>query len=255
MLKLPIDMPRYSPLRFRVFDTCRLRYRYQYVDKIAARLRPSDTAGTLVHRVLCDFFSKLEPAERNEARLIQLFEDGWAALSPRYLRMAGVDQFGAASVQQLHNFSRLHDPSIEPFAVEAYLQVEAAPGVTLFGRMDRIDEDPDGNLHVIDYKAGEQPGEIDARQIRLYAIMVELELGRTVTRASFWNLDDGTTRTEELDDGSKRLALQDMLAAVEEMEQLTDYPPTIAPHCGHCPYFHACEKRPEILRRREAEGW
>ena len=52
-------MARYSPLRFRVFDACRLRYRYQYVDRIPARLRPQDTAGSLVHRVLCDFFSKL----------------------------------------------------------------------------------------------------------------------------------------------------------------------------------------------------
>ena len=40
-------MTRYSPLRFRVFDTCRLRYRYQYVDKARAYLRPADTAGSL----------------------------------------------------------------------------------------------------------------------------------------------------------------------------------------------------------------
>jgi putative RecB family exonuclease len=248
-------MPRYSPLRFRVFDACRLRYRYQYVDKIAARLRPSDTAGTLVHRVLCDFLSKVDLRDRTRARLFEMFEEGWAALSPRYLRMAGVQQFHEDSLRQLHNFLQLHTTGSEPFAVEAYLQVEAAPGITLFGRLDRIDEEPDGNLHIIDYKAGEQPDEVDARQIRLYAIMIELELARTVSRASFWYLDDGTTRTEELDESVKRLALQDMLQAVEEMDQLTEFPATIAPHCAHCPYLYACEERPEITRRREAEGW
>ncbi len=43
---------RLSPLRVRVFNTCHLRYRYQYVDKLQARLRPADTAGSLVHNVL-----------------------------------------------------------------------------------------------------------------------------------------------------------------------------------------------------------
>jgi putative RecB family exonuclease len=248
-------MTKYSPLRFRVFDTCRLRYRYQYVDKISARLRPSDTAGTLVHRVLCDFFTKLSSDERTKQRLIQVFEDGWSALSTRYLKMPGVEQYYEASIQQLNHFYRMQDPRTEPFAVEAYLQVEVSPGVTLFGRMDRIDEEPDGSLHIIDYKAGEQPDEIDARQIRLYAIMVERELGRVVSRGSFWYLDDGTTLTEELDDSVKRLALEDVLAAVEAMEQNTEYPSTIAPHCANCPYLYACEERPEILRRREAEGW
>ena len=83
---------RLSPLRVRVIDTCRLRYRYQYVDRIPARLRPQDTAGSLVHRVLCDFFSKVLVEERDKQRLVRMFEEGWDALSPRYRRMKGVDK-------------------------------------------------------------------------------------------------------------------------------------------------------------------
>ena len=52
-------MFRLSPLRVRVFNACRLRYRYQYVDKLPARLRPADTAGSLVHNILCDYFAKV----------------------------------------------------------------------------------------------------------------------------------------------------------------------------------------------------
>ena len=51
-------MARVSPLKVRVFETCRLRFHYQYVDRdesrVRPRLRPADTAGSLVHRVLCD---------------------------------------------------------------------------------------------------------------------------------------------------------------------------------------------------------
>jgi len=248
-------MSRYSPLRFHVFDTCRLRYRYQYVEKTQARLRPADTAGSLVHRVLCDFFSKVSQDERTNELLFQMFADGWGALSPRYLRMAGVDRLRALSIRQLQNFGTRFDLNAEPFAVEAYLQLDVAPGVTLFGRVDRIDEEPDGTIQIIDYKTGEQPAHVDARQIRLYAIMVERQLERAVSKASFWYLDDGSTWTETLDDSVKRLALEEMLAAVDEMQRITDFPPTIAEHCAQCPYLYACEFRPEIESRRRAEGW
>jgi putative RecB family exonuclease len=248
-------MARYSPLRFRVLDTCRLRYRYQYVDKARAYLRPGDTAGSLVHRVLCDFFTKVPRPERTEERLLRIFEDGWEALAPSYKRVPGVEEYHAAGVDQLRNFARVFGLDAEPYAVEAYLQVDVAPGVTLFGRMDRIDEEPDGTLHIIDYKTGTAPDEIDAKQLMLYAIMVEQELTNRVSKASFWYLDDGQVWTTALEDEDKRRAFEEMLAAAQEMENISEFLPTIGPHCAHCPYLKGCEVRREIAARREAEGW
>ena len=248
-------MARYSPLRFRVFDTCRLRYQYQYVDKARAYLRPADTAGSLVHRVLCDFFSKMPREERSDERLLMIFEDGWEALAPAYKRVPGVDELHKAGVAQLRNFAQKFDLKAEPYAVEAYLQVDVAPGLTLFGRMDRIDVEPDGTLHIIDYKTGTQPDEIDAKQLLLYAIMVEQELTRTVSKASFWYLDDGRVWTMDLANNDKRQAFEEVLAAAREMETISEFPATIGPHCGYCPYLKGCEFRGEIAVRREAEGW
>lgn len=248
-------MARFSPLRFRVFDSCRLRYRYQYVDKVRAYLRPGDTAGSLVHRVLCDFFTKVPSEDRSEDRLLQMFEEGWEALSPAYKRVPGVDDLYGGGIRQLRNFARRFDINAQPFGVEVYLQLEAAPGVTLFGRMDRIDEEPDGTFHIIDYKSGTQPDEIDAKQLVLYAIMVERKLQRPVSRASFWYLDDAQVWTTDLSDEDKQHAFEEMLASAQEMEQIAEFPPTIAPQCGHCPYLKVCEFRVEIAARRDAEGW
>jgi RecB family exonuclease len=248
-------MARYSPLRLRVFDACRLRYRYQYIDRMPARLRPQDTAGSLVHRVLCDFFSKLAPEERSEERLIRMFEEGWEALPPRYRRMKGVDSLRADSIEQLKTFATQHDISAVPLMVEPYFQVEVAPGVTLFGRVDRIDEEPDGALHIIDYKTGSHPDEVDVGQLRLYAIMAEESLRRFVSDISFWYLDDALVWTAELSDEDKRRTRSDLLAAVERVNTVSEFPANIGPHCGHCPYLYACAERTEIQRRREAEGW
>ena len=248
-------MPRVSALKVRVFGTCRLRFRYQYVDKLRARLRPADTAGSLVHRVLCDFFSKVPPAERNEETLAMLFEEGWTALSAGYHRIPGVEVHRSASLHQLANFARCFDLGAEPLMVEPYFQEEIAPGVTLFGRLDRIDEEADGTLHVIDYKGGAQPGEIDPQQLRIYALLAGRALKREVSRVSFWYLDDGTSWTTDLGARDGQRTLDDILATVREMDGVTAFPPTIGRHCGGCPYLYTCEVRDEIAARREREGW
>lgn len=248
-------MFRLSPLRVRVFRGCKLRYKYQYLDKLPARLRPQDTAGTLVHNLLSDFFAKLPPQERSPERLLAMFDERWRALSPRYLRMPGVDDLRQRARRQLRRFAQEADLNVEPHLIEAHFETRLAPDVVLVGRMDRVDEEADGTLHVIDYKTGEPPEEVDAGQLRLYAIMVEEKLERSVSRASFWYLDDGSVWTIELTEEEKRQALEAALAAVQEMMKEREYPPTIGKHCGHCPYLYACAYRQEIAQRRQAEGW
>ena len=248
-------MSRLSPLRIRVFDTCRLRYRYQYLDRIPARLRPQDTAGSLLHRVLCDFFSKVPTEERDGRRLLQMFEAGREALSPRYRRMKRVEKLRDKSLAQLKMFAQQRDLSAQPLFVEPYFQIEIEPGVTVFGRVDRIDEEVDGRLHLIDYKTGSHPDEVDAKHLRLYAIMAEKSLGKPVGKTSFWHLDDGDTWTEDFGDAQRKLSHSELLEAVELMQGTSEFPPNVGQHCGHCPYLYACSEREEIERRRLAEGW
>jgi putative RecB family exonuclease len=246
---------RLSPLRLRVFNTCRLRYRYQYVDKLKARLRPADTAGTVVHNVLCDFFAKVPRKERTAERLIEMFETRWAALSPRYLRIDGVEDLHERMLSAVRGFAQREDLEASPFLIEASFQAQIAPDVTLFGRIDRIDEETDGALHIIDYKSGSQPADVDASQLQLYAIMVESKLGRTVSRASYWFLEDGVVWTAGLTPEEKEKVHSGALAAVREMRREKRFMPNIAPHCADCPYLRACTVREEIAQRREAEGW
>lgn len=244
-----------SPLRVRVFDTCRLRYRYQYVDRIRARLRIGDTAGSLVHRVLSDFFSKAPASERTSGHMLRMFDEGWRALSPRYLQIAGVEALHAESRAQLERFAREADLAAQPIRVEEYIEVEIADGVVLFGRMDRIDEEPDGTLHIIDYKTGIDAHEADPTQLRLYAILVEQKLERTVSKGSFWFLDDGTTWTTDLSASDKLEVRTQLLITVNDMLAVSEFPATLGSHCRHCPYLYACEHRAEINYRLESGEW
>lgn len=246
---------RLSPLRLRVFASCRLRYRYQYLERRRPRLRLQDTAGTLVHNVLCDFFAKIPAAERNGERLLAMFDERWAALSPRYLRIPAVRGLRRQARSQLERFAREADLQAAPLLIEAQFQLEIAPGVLLTGRVDRVDEQEDGTLSVLDYKTGEPPEEVHPRQLYLYACLVESGLQRRVSRGAFWYLEEGERVSIELRDEDKAAALQDARGEAAQMQAAQEFPPNIGRHCAHCPYLAICDYREEIVATRQAEGW
>jgi putative RecB family exonuclease len=243
-----------SPLKLRVYLTCPLRYRYQYLDRLPPRLRPQDTVGTAVHLVLQQFF-RLPPPERTPQRLLELFDQRWATLSPRYRRMPGVEELRERARRQLEEFAARQDLSAQPYLLEPYLEVPLAPDLVLFGRPDRIDQEADGSLHVIDYKTGEPPQEVDAAQLHLYAIMVQKGLGRPVARVSFWFLEGGQTWTEPVGAQALAEAEAQAVALAREMQAAATFPGRLGPHCAHCPFLHVCQHRGEIAQRRQAEGW
>ena len=111
-----------------------------------------------------------------------MFDDGWqrtlAGLPPHPRRRAALRRLCPPA----RELRRPLQPRRAPFMVEPYFQVEIEPGTTLFGRLDRLDEEPDGTLHIIDYKGGSLTGDVDPGQLTFYAILVEEKLGRTVSR-------------------------------------------------------------------------
>lgn len=246
---------RLSPLRLRVFASCRLRYKYQYLEKRRPRLRLQDTAGTLVHNVLCDFFAKTPAEQRTAENLLSMFDRRWAALSPRYLRIPRVEGLRRRARVQLERFAVEGDLKANPLLIEAQFRVDLAPGVLLAGRVDRVDEEADGSLSVLDYKTGEPPDEVDPRQLYLYAVMVESHLKRTVARGSFWYLEEGRRVSIALDEAGKARAAERAQEVAGQIQAAQDFPPNIGRRCGYCPCLSVCDYKDEIGRRRQAEGW
>jgi putative RecB family exonuclease len=246
-------MFRISPERLRTFRNCRLRYRYQYVDRLPGRARPGDALGALVHAALHDFFRYVPPSERDEERLITVLDEKWQALGR--LPATTRESLRERAESRLRLFAREEDLSVQPLALESHFQVPLSETVALVGRVDRIDQEPDGSLHVIDYKTGARPEEPDVEQLHLYAIMVARTLTGPFRRASYYYLELGEVLSispdrQELDEVARRV-----LAAAEEMVAETEYAATIGRHCADCPYLYLCAERDRIAQVRQEEGW
>jgi RecB family exonuclease len=247
-------MLKLSPLRLRVFRRCRLRYRYQYVDRLPARPSPQDVVGALVHATLHDFFAYVPVHDRDGERLLTILDERWQALVFRLGSPAEREAWRQRAEAQMRRFSHQHDLSLRPLVLEAYYELPVSDQVTLIGRIDRVDEEPDGGLHLIDYKTGARPPEVDADQLCLYAIMLERKLARPLRRASYFFLEEGDVWTicptrEELEE-----SLSQAVATAESMAAEQDFPATIGRHCASCPYLPVCAERDEIAQLRQEEG-
>ena len=248
-------MLKLSPLRLRVFRRCKLRYKYQYVDRLPARPSPQDVVGALVHATLHDFFAHVPVHDRDVERLITILNEKWQALVFRLGSPVEREAWRQRAEAQMRRFSHQHDLSLRPLALEAHYEVPVSDQVTLVGRVDRLDEEPDRGLHLIDYKTGTRPPEVDVDQLCIYAIMLERKLSRPVRRASYFYLEEGDVWSirptrEELEE-----SLSQALATVEDMAAEQDFPATVGRHCAGCAYLRACAHRDEIAQLRQEEGW
>jgi ATP-dependent helicase/nuclease subunit B len=152
------------PTRIAVTDLDRLKADpFAFYAKAILKLRPEEPVdaehhaawkGTAVHEVLETWFKqdRCDPATlkaRTEAMIAdEAIHPMLRALwSPRL--MEAIDWIAAEAVKDI-------EAGRTPILAEEFGEAEVA-GVTLFGKVDRIDRLPDGKLAIVDYKTGQAP--------------------------------------------------------------------------------------------------
>ncbi|MGD0116275.1 MAG: PD-(D/E)XK nuclease family protein [Dehalococcoidia bacterium] len=242
-------MFKVSSFRLRVFRQCRRRYKYQYVERLPTRPSPYNTMGAHVHNALKAFFSLPEPAERTPERLLDLLHESWQQNRSGFSDLEDEERWRERATNQLRSFARSNDLAARPLLLESYLETPISAQLALLGRVDRVDDDPDG-LHIIDYKTGRRPDDIDVEQLHLYTLMLERSLGRSVARASYLYLDDGSAWSTSPQRRDLEEAVAAVTAAYNEIVTERDYQTNVGRHCAFCDYQALCPSREEIVGRR-----
>ncbi len=246
-------MFKLSSFRLRVFQECRRRYRYRYIEQMPTRPSPYNTMGAHVHNTLKAFFSLPEPSERTAERLLDILLENWRQNRSGFSDLSDEERWRERAVSQMRAFARQHDLTARPLMIEVPLETPLSPQLTLMGRIDRVDEDADG-LHVIDYKTGRRPEEVDVRQLHLYTLMLERNVNLPVARASYLYLDDGSTWSTCPERRELEEAVAGVMTMYDQMVKERDYPTSVGRHCGFCDYQSICPSRDEIVGRR-LHGW
>jgi len=235
---------------------CPRRYRLLYVERREEPPNAAGFVGTVVHQALKDFFT-LGPRDRSREALEAALRRAWARSPERtevFTDETQEAEAGREALADLRAFFTKVDRRVVPFGLEVFLTTSVGEGVTVRGKVDRIDEVPGtGNLVVIDYKTGrvppQRPNLIDDFQLALYQAMVDEAYSRTVEKVVLHYLKGNVTFEFEMEaddvERAKARALDLALRATGDREFI----PKVSALCRFCSFIDECPKRAEVEAR------
>lgn len=200
--------------------------------------------GNAVHHALERFFG-LPVADRGQATLHRALRSVWRQHAPRTAfasREEEVD-LGRSALTMLSSFAETFDVSVIPLAREQWVSRRLPNGVTVFGKVDRIDRAGD-NVQVVDYKTGRRP--IDGDDLpgdssaQVYGVATRARTGREVERVRVIQLALGREarwdpEPEDLDDAEGGL-----VELTDRIRRDRDFAAAPGAHCAWCPYQVVC---------------
>jgi putative RecB family exonuclease len=247
--------PIYSHSRLEAFESCALKYKFRYIDKIEKKEQGVEAfVGNRVHETLRKLHDELhaqQPAtlqdlldfyraqwNRNWSPQVKIVRRGESAKS--YL------QYGE---QCIHTYYEKIYPSDRAETLETewkfVFSLDAGGGYPMQGYVDRIARRADGTFEVHDYKTGRRvPAQRQAdgdRQLGLYHIGVQAAWPDAQQVELVWHyLGAGTTLRSRRTAGQLVQLCADTRALIDHIERQKEFPPHKSALCDWCEFRAEC---------------
>ena len=191
-----------SPSRLADFQACPRRYQYASVERIAQPASYASAKGRFVHYIL-EHLMALEPSRRTKEEARNFIEPALEnILTPQVRAEISLDESAQARLLTeanviIERYFAMENPcDVKSEGIE--MRVGVTIGETpLFGILDRLDRDDDGNLVIVDYKTGSLPNRnYDSQTFanaELYAGLCEEKLGERPVKIRLLYVSHGET--------------------------------------------------------------
>jgi putative RecB family exonuclease len=260
----------YSHSRLETFETCRLKFKYQYVEKPDVPKRDSVEAylGTRVHETLEALYKNLLMSKRwTREEFLSHYEDVWQ----RYLsgslyivnRVYSLEDYFRQGYEALEKYWDRYHPfeSEKTIALErrVIINLDKEGRYRLQGYIDRLSKSPDGVWQIRDYKTKRRLAtqvEADAdRQLALYHLGVRALWPEAADAELIWHY---LLFDEEIKSVRKHTDLEKvrddtigLIQVVEKAIEEDDFPYTESALCDWCDFFDICPAKRHLSKIRQ----
>lgn len=230
-----------SPSKLGTWKQCPRRYRFRYIEKLPTIPRPWFAFGASVHAALKEIFN-IRPENRSVELLEKFLETNWVRKG--YASAEEEAEYRERAVGALRryaaeepDFATAPRPKVLEFTVEAKIG-----DVVLMGKVDRIDDTPDG-LVVIDYKTGRSRPPEEARgdtAFTMYAMLVAHRFKRAPKALEWRYVETGDRVVTQREPEAFERVRAEVLAEVARIREEVEFPPSPGPGCVFCDYLDRC---------------
>lgn len=225
-----------------LYLTCPLKYKFGRVFGIPRAPTINQRFGILIHNVLQRFHDpKTAPSQGGLPQLMEMLEAGW--------RRGGFGdsndelQFRDRAVVAMEKYwSSEQESTSTPLWLERQFEFRIGPHY-LRGRVDRVDQHPDGSFEVIDYKTGQRVesgrhgGDI---QLALYRLGARESWDTEIAAGSYYYVLEGE-KVEVETKADDRERVERTALEVGEGILGQDFEPRPSPGvCGWCDFRLVC---------------
>jgi putative RecB family exonuclease len=242
--------PSLSPTKITAFLACPLKYRWTYVDprgKWYLRAKPYYSFGATMHKVLQRFHDSGDAGVQTVEQAVQAVSSEWVGAgypTPEEAEQARAD--GQAVVQAYVESALRAPPEGRVLFLERILRLDLGP-FALLGRVDRVDEMPDGSIEIIDYKSGRL--EVESEDVRediamcCYQLLVCGMFPEREVRARIVALRSGRSAAYAMSRDELQEFRADLVSLGVQILRVdwTEVSPVAKPICPDCDFLPLCK--------------
>lgn len=225
----------------KTYETCPLRYRYQYVERAPRAPRKNLQLAKRIHVALRRYYLYAEYGPPDFQRIAEAYSDSWSARNNPELINEPAYQDG---LQVLRGYYEAQKGIVQrPVMLEQGFQIEMGRH-RFAGKLDRVDLTDNGQLEVVDYKLDRViPPQEDLEsdlQLGIYLLAVEELQGRAPEAASRYYLRHNVKISVcKTSDEIARVA-GEVAALGDCIERDNTFDPKPGKVCSTCDYRKQC---------------